>query len=296
MSQTRMPGQQGRADKRSVIRHPQPAPPSHLGPPPARQPATRNAQPRPDSLRRLLLLAPLSAALLLAGCGALERLSEVGRPPTLTPTADPTKDPNWRPLTMPMPARQPPPSEADSLWRAGSRAFFKDQRAAQVGDLITVVVDMNDTANVQNATTATRVSADNGGIPALFGLQNLLSTILPKPIDPSSLVSVNSSNNNAGTGQIQRSEAVTVRVAGVVTQVLANGNLVVVARQEIEVNKELRVLQVTGVVRPQDIASDNTVMHDRMAEARISYGGRGQLTDVQSPRWGQQMMDIMLPF
>jgi len=296
MNQSDMADQQSRADKRSVIRHPHPVSLRHPIPIAARPSAIPAIPPHPDPLRRLLLLAPLSAALLLVGCGALERLSEVGRPPTMTPTADPTKDPNWRPLSMPMPARQPPPSEADSLWRSGSRAFFKDQRAAQVGDLITVVVDMTDSANVQNATTATRVSADNGGVPSLFGFQNLLNTILPKPIDPSSLVSVNSANNNAGTGQIQRSEAVTVRVAGVVTQVLPNGNLVVDARQEIEVNRELRVLRVTGVVRPQDIASDNTVTHDRMAEARISYGGRGQLTDVQSPRWGQQVMDVMLPF
>jgi flagellar L-ring protein FlgH len=285
-----------RAEKRSAFRRAPTASPTQPEAAIVRQPPTPNALPRPDCVRRLLLLAPLSAALLLGGCGALQRLSEIGKPPPLTPTADPTKDPNWRPLTMPMPARQPPPSEADSLWRSGSRAFFKDQRAAQVGDLITVVVDMTDSANVQNATTAIRASSDTGGIPALFGLQNLLSTILPKPIDPASLVSVNSANNNAGTGQIQRSEAVTVRVAGVVTQVMPNGNLVVVARQEIEVNSELRVLQVTGVVRPQDIASDNTVTHDRMAEARITYGGRGQLTDVQSPRWGQQIMDIVLPF
>ena len=232
----------------------------------------------------------------LSGCGALSRLSEIGRPPALTPTADPTKEADWRPLTMPMPAGQPAPPGSSSLWRSGSRAFFKDQRAAAVGDVITVVVNMTDSADWKNATTAARSSADTGGIPALFGLQNLLGTILPKPIDPSSLVSVNSANNNGGTAEAARSETTALRVAGVVTQVLPNGNLVVVARQEIRVNEELRVLQVTGVVRPQDIASDNTVQHDRMAEARISYGGRGQLTDVQSPRWGQQMMDIVLPF
>jgi flagellar L-ring protein precursor FlgH len=243
-----------------------------------------------------VLVAPVSVVLLLGGCGALSRLSEVGRPPAMTPTADPTKETGWRPLSMPMPAREVAPTEANSLWHNGSRAFFKDQRASQVGDVITVIVDMTDSANLQNGTTATRTSADTGGMPALFGLQNLLPKILPKPIDPSSLVSVNSANSNAGTGQIQRSEAVTLRLAGVVTQVLPNGNLVVAARQEIEVNSELRVLQVTGVVRPQDIASDNTVTHDRMAEARISYGGRGQLTDVQTARWGQQMMDILLPF
>jgi flagellar L-ring protein precursor FlgH len=248
------------------------------------------------ALARLVLISTLSVDLLLGGCGALSKLSEVGRPPALTPTADPTKEAGWRPLAMPMPAREATPVEANALWHSGSRAFFKDQRASQVGDVITVVVDMTDSANLQNGTTAARTSSDTGGMPALFGLQNLLSTILPKPIDPSSLVSVNSTNSNVGAAQIQRSEAVTLRLAGVVTQVLPNGNLVVAARQEIEVNSELRVLMVTGVVRPQDIASDNTVTHDRMAEARISYGGKGQLTDVQTPRWGQQMMDIVLPF
>jgi flagellar L-ring protein precursor FlgH len=246
--------------------------------------------------RRGALLAPLAAALLLSGCGLLSRLSEVGRPPALSATADPTKEPGWRPLTMPMPAREAPPTEANALWRNGSRAFFKDQRAAQVGDVITVVVSMNDTANIQNATTAGRTSSDTAGMPNMLGLENLLPKMLPAPITPSSLVSVNSANSNAGTGQIQRSEAVTLRLAGVVTQVLPNGNLVIAARQEIGVNSELRVLQVTGVVRPQDIASDNTVTHDRMAEARIAYGGRGQLTDLQTPRLGQQVMDILLPF
>jgi len=246
--------------------------------------------------RRLLLLAPISAMLLLGGCGALSRLSEVGRPPTMTPTADPTKEAGWRPLTMPMPGRESSPIEANSLWRTGSRAFFKDQRAAAVGDVITVVVDMNDTANVQNGTTATRTSSDSAGMPNLFGLENVLPKFLPNPVNASSLVSVSSANSNVGAGQIQRSEAVTLRLAGLVTQVLPNGNLVVAARQEVEVNSELRVLQVTGVVRPQDIASDNTVTHDRMAEARITYGGRGQLTDQQTPRWGQQVMDVVLPF
>ena len=88
----------------------------------------------------------------------------------------------------------------------------------------------------------------------------------------------------------------TLRLAGIVTQVLPNGNLVVTARQEVRVNSELRVLQVAGIVRPQDIASDNTVTHDRLADARISYGGEGQLTDLQTPRYGQQLMDILLPF
>jgi len=237
--------------------------------------------------------AALILCLLLPGCGALTRLSEVGRPPDMTATSDPTKERDWRPLTMPMPSAHPVPNEANALWRAGSRAFFKDQRAAQVGDIITVLVSMNDTANLKNVTSAARTSAESAGVPNLFGMEALL----PKTIvDPSKLLSASSANNNTGTGQIQRNEAVTLRLAGVVTQVLPNGNLVVAGRQEFRVNNELRELRVTGVIRPQDITSENTVLHDRMAEARIAYGGRGQLMDVQSPRWGQQVMDIILPF
>jgi flagellar L-ring protein precursor FlgH len=243
--------------------------------------------------RKLRLLAPALACLLLGACGSLSRLSEVGRAPAMTPTSDPTKEPTWRPVTMPMPAKEPTPNEANSLWRSGSRAFFKDQRAAQVGDIVTILVSMNDNANLKSATTTTRASAETAGAANLFGMEKLL----PKNIaDPSKLLSLNSGNNNGGTGQIQRNEAVTVRVAGIVTQVLPNGNLVVAARQEFRVNNELRELQVTGVIRPQDIASDNTVLHDRMAEARIAYGGRGELTEVQHTRWGQQVLDVLMPF
>jgi flagellar L-ring protein precursor FlgH len=228
----------------------------------------------------------------LTACGTLSRLSEVGRDPAMTPTEDPTKDPKWRPLTLPMPSRQPSPNEANALWRSGSRAFFKDQRAAQVGDIVTVLVNMNDAANLKNVTSAVRASSETAGLPNFFGLE----AILPKAITPSTLVSASSGNSNTGTGQIQRTEAVTLRLAGIITQVLPNGNLVVAASQEFMVNSELRQLKVTGVIRPQDIASDNTVLHDRMAEARIAYGGKGQLTDIQRARWGQQMIDILMPF
>ena len=241
---------------------------------------------------KIRALVWLGIAALLAGCGTLDRLSEVGRDPKMTPTADPTKDPKWRPLSMPMPGGQPSPNEANSLWRSGSRAFFKDQRAAQVGDIVTVLVNMNDAANLKNVTSTARTSAETGGIPNFFGLEKLV----PKVINPATLVTANSTNNNIGTGQIQRNEAVTLRLAGIVTQVLPNGNLVVAASQEFLVNSELRELRVTGVIRPQDIASDNTVLHDRMAEARIAYGGKGQLTDLQRARWGQQMLDILAPF
>ncbi|MSP01799.1 MAG: flagellar basal body L-ring protein FlgH [Acetobacteraceae bacterium] len=244
-----------------------------------------------------MVAAPWAAVaiscLALAGCGHLQRLSEVGRPPEMSKTSDPTKDPNYRPITMPMPKTQAAPNEANALWRPGSRAFFKDQRAAQAGDIVTVVVSMNDTAQLKNVTSAARTGGETAGIPDFLGLTSRLG---PTIADPSKIISLNSTNNSTGTGQIQRNESVTLRLAGVVTQVLPNGNLVVAARQEFVVNRELRELRVTGVIRPQDIASDNTVLHDRMAEARIAYGGRGQLTELQSARWGQQLFDILLPF
>lgn len=243
------------------------------------------------NLPRALLLLPL----LVAGCGTLTRLSEVGRPPALTPTSDPTRAPTYRPLTMPMPAAQIANPQVGALWRSGSRAFFKDQRAAQVGDILTILVNIADTAHVVDDTTSTRSSNESMGLPNMFGLEASIPKLLAGA-SASSLVSASSGNGNTGTGEIKRNEAVTVRVAGVVTQVLPNGNLVVEARQEVRVNSELRQLMVTGVVRPQDIQSDNTIQHDRMAEARIAYGGRGQLTDVQTPRWGQQVLDVVAPF
>jgi flagellar L-ring protein FlgH len=230
----------------------------------------------------------------VTGCGSLQRLSELGRPPQMTGSADPTKDPGYRPMTMPMPRAEVAPNEANSLWRQGSRAFFKDQRAAQVGDIVTVVVSMTDSARLNNVTTLTRTSGEQAGVPDFAGLTSRLG--LTAIIDPAKLISLSSSNSNTGNGQIQRNEAVALRLAGVVTQVLPNGNLVIAARQEFVVNSELRELKVTGVIRPQDIASDNTVLHDRMAEARIQYGGRGEMTDLQTTRWGQQLMDILLPF
>ncbi len=241
--------------------------------------------------------AMLAGLLLLAGCNTLQRLSEVGEPPRMTPTSDPTKAPGWRPVSLPMPTAVSEQYPANSLWRPGARAFFKDQRASAVGDVITVLVNIADTALFNDNTTAQRNGNEAMAIPAIPGVK--MSGTPPSVTSVSSsnanLATV-STNANIATGQISRNETVVVRLAGVVTQVLPNGNMVVIARQQVRVNSELRELQVSGIVRPEDIASDNTVQHDRMAEARISYGGRGQLTELQTARYGQQLLDILLPF
>ncbi|AOX17825.1 flagellar basal body L-ring protein FlgH [Kozakia baliensis] len=229
---------------------------------------------------------------LLSDCGNMAQLSEIGRPPRMTQIQDPTLAANYRPLTMPMPPLQAAPSEPASLWRSGSRAFFKDQRASQVGDVVTIIVDITDAANMNDNSTAQRTGAENFGIPNLFGVKQRIVSHLTG----ANSLSTNSSNSNGATGKISRNEVVTLRLAGTITQVLPNGNFVVMAKQEVRVNSELRVLNVSGVVRPQDITADNTVTHDRMAEARISYGGRSTLSQLQTPRYGQQIMDALLPF
>jgi flagellar L-ring protein precursor FlgH len=244
--------------------------------------------------RRHLLIAMVAVP--LAGCGQLQRVAEIGRPPAMSPSSDPTADPNWRPMSMPMPhpeGETPPPN---SLWRPGSRAFFKDQRASRVGDLITVLVNISDSAALQTKSSSGTTGSESMGVPNFLGLEALAPKMISSALNVQNLVNANSTGSFAGNGAIARNETVTLSLAGEVTQVLPNGNLVVSASQEVRVNGELRQLKVSGVIRPEDIASDNTISHERMAEARIDYGGRGQISDYQQPRVGQQLLDAILPF
>ena len=242
--------------------------------------------------RRALALAAL--ALLLGGCEAtLKRLGDGAGPPTMTPSGDPTKDPKYRPVSLPMPPPPPPDTNANSLWHTGNHAFFPDQRAAHVGDIITVVVNIIDSAILADQTQVTRAGSELMAAPNLLGLE-AIHKVLPKNGGP--MVNTNSTNVNNGTTTLNRTETILVRVAGVITQELPNGNFVVVARQEVRVNSELRDLTVTGYVRPEDITRQNEVGYDKIAGARISYGGRGQITDVQQPRYGQQLFDAIFPF
>ncbi|WP_376091966.1 flagellar basal body L-ring protein FlgH [Roseomonas sp. CCTCC AB2023176] len=244
-------------------------------------------------MRVAILLLPLA----LSACGSVERLSRVGRAPEMAPIADPTRQPDYRPVSMPMPAAQDARTlSANSLWRPGSRTFLRDQRAASVGDLVTVLVSIRDQAELQNTTERSRDNSEQLGIPRILGLDSSYARFFPQGFDPSRMLQANSQNSSNGAGTIKRNEAVTMRVAATVTQVLPNGNLVVAGRQQVRVNFEMRDLQLAGIIRPQDIGSDNTVQHDRLAEARITYGGRGTISDVQQPRYGQQILDAVLPF
>jgi flagellar L-ring protein precursor FlgH len=241
---------------------------------------------------RQLTLAVMAASL-LSGCAAIERLKTIGEPPPLSAIDNPTARPGYKPVQMPMPAAQPAAYSPNSLWRNGSRAFFKDQRAHQVGDILTVKVNITDKANIDNETKRSRDSQDDSGIDNFFGKTKV--PIMNTPV-PTRIFTADSTTSTEGKGSVNRSEALETNVAAVVTQVLPNGNLVIEGRQEIRVNFEVRELIVAGVVRPEDIESDNTIQSTKIAQARIAYGGRGQITDVQQPRYGQQVLDVLLPF
>jgi flagellar L-ring protein FlgH len=242
-----------------------------------------------------LLLA--SAAIFLSGCGSLfTRIAEVGETPRMTQIQNPAADPNYRPVSMPMPPPIMEGREPNSLWRTGSRAFFKDQRASRVGDLVTVLITIDDKAKINNQSTRTRANTENAGIGAFLGYDLSLDRILPQAIDPTNLVDLSARTGNDGKGMIDRAEQINLKVAAVVTQILPNGNMVVHGRQEVRVNYEVRELQIAGMIRPEDISSLNAISYEKIAEARIAYGGRGQITDFQQPRYGQQLLDVLMPF
>ncbi len=249
------------------------------------------------------ILAALLASATLSGCSAYERLQSIGETPKLTAIENPVTAPGYRPVSMPMPAPEPARFNPNSLWRNGARAFFEDQRARRVGDILTVVIEIDDKAEIGNATNRKRDNSETAGIPKLGGweLSKTLEKLLPEGVKLSDVnladfVRATSDSNSDGEGTIDREEEVTTRIAAVVTQILPNGNMVIEGRQEMRINFEMRELVVAGVVRPEDITATNTIPIAKIAEARVAYGGKGQISDVQQPRYGQQFLDIVLPF
>jgi flagellar L-ring protein precursor FlgH len=248
-----------------------------------------------SSIHRIVLSGTLLAIVSAAGgCSSIDRLSQIGEQPKLSSIDNPTSAPGYKPVQMPMPKPEAVSYNANSLWRNGSRSFFKDQRAHQIGDLLTVTVNITDQANFANESQRSRAAKDDSGVTDFLG-KSLLTGNASKALGDR-LLTADSSSSYDGKGSIQRQETLQTNVAAVVTQLLPNGNLVVEGKQEIRVNYEVRELIVAGIVRPEDIQSDNTIDSSKIAQARIAYGGRGQIMDVQQPRYGQQVMDVLLPF
>lgn len=237
----------------------------------------------------------LTLALPVTACASA---SEALRGPTLAPVGDPA------PLLAEQPSvlsayrahdESPRPASANSIWRVGARTFFNDQRAAKVGDILTVLITIDDSAKVQNGTTRERKTTNSMGMTHLFGLETVLQHAIPG-VSPAALVDTGGDASLSGSGSINRAEKINLTVAAVVTKVMPNGNLVIQGRQEVKTNAELRELTVGGIVRPEDISSSNTISQTQIAEARISYGGRGDLTRTNRTPGGQALMETFQPF
>lgn len=243
------------------------------------------------------IAAVLMVATSLSGCNTWSRLTSIGKEPALAPIENPVEAPNYQPVSMPMPQQPEGYAGANSLWKKGSSGFFKDQRAAKVGDIITVNVSAKDAALMENKTEQNRDNnQDTVGVGSFFGYEKYAKDYFPDSIDPANLVNAKSNHDVSGEGKIDRSEKINMTMAAVVTQVLPNGNLVIEGTQEIRVNYELRQLTVRGIIRRADISSDNTIASSKIAELRVSYGGKGTVSDMQEPRYGRQLIDILSPF
>jgi flagellar L-ring protein precursor FlgH len=240
-------------------------------------------------MRKIILtiaaIAPLAACSTVAETVRGPELAPIGYPAALVPVQQAY-----------LPASQTAPASANSLWRAGARTFFGDQRARHIGDILTVKIDIDDRAQTQNSTQRSRSNDISGGVSHLFGLESSLGRILPGGFDPSNMVGMEGESKSAGTGSVNRAEKVSLTIAAVVTDVLANGNLVIQGRQEVRTNREVRELTVAGIVRPEDISSANAINHTQIAEARISYGGRGDISRVQSAPAAQSLVERFSPF
>ncbi|MBE0454790.1 MAG: flagellar basal body L-ring protein FlgH [Roseovarius sp.] len=239
-------------------------------------------------MRVLLLLL-----LVVAGCA---RMDHIGKPPGFTPTMNSTEQLAMLDPGLPLEKAARLPVQEASLWNGGRKSLLGDRRAARRGDILTVVVEIDEEAEISNSTSRARNGSESLAVPDLLGLPQHINRRLPEGASLDRAVGLNSTSRSGGDGSVKRSEELTLRVAATVMQVLPNGVLEIQGSQEVRVNFELRELLVTGFVRPEDISRQNEITYDKIAAARISYGGRGQITDMQQPRIGQQVLDAILPF
>jgi flagellar L-ring protein precursor FlgH len=241
-------------------------------------------------MKRLVFASALS----LFACGKME---DVGKTPDFTPA-----DTAAEVTAMAYPTHIQPSGHATasrheaSLWSGGRGSLLGDRRASQHGDILTVVIEINDSASISNSTSRSRSGSESVAVPQLLGVPQVVDRFLPGDASLANAADANSSSNSAGQGSVSRNESLELKIAATVTDVLDNGVLRIQGSQEVRVNFELRELLVTGYVRPEDISRRNEITYEKIAAARISYGGRGQISDVQQPRYGQQIADIVLPF
>ena len=234
----------------------------------------------------------MAVAVALSSCA---RLDHLGRAPTFTPNVD---GPEYGAMMWPgLPATSIATRSVDqaSLWNSGRQSLLGDRRAISKGDILTVVIEIDEKAEISNDSDRSRSGSNNLNIPQLFGLPQRATEQLPDGASLAEAVSTSSSSSSSGSGSVKRKEKLTLRVAATIVDVLPSGVFSIEGSQELRVNFEIRELLVSGYVRPEDITRQNEITYDKIAAARISYGGRGQISDVQQPRLGQQLLDMLLP-
>jgi flagellar L-ring protein FlgH len=231
-------------------------------------------------------------ALALAGCG-------IGQPPNMTtigaqhPDSGPMMSAERAALAVPAPEPARFAYQNGSLWHTGPTGLLGDKRARTLGDILTVMIEIDEEASISNSTDRSRDGSESASVGAFFGLGGVLESEIGG-MTPE--LEMGSTSNFSGSGSVKRNEELSLRVAATVVRVLPNGHFVIEGDQEVRVNNELRDLHVAGIVRPEDISRHNEIAYDRIAGARISYGGRGQITSAQQPRWGQQVVDRVVPY
>lgn len=230
---------------------------------------------------------------IVAACG---RQDHLGKAPSFTPQQQSAEHMAMVNPGLPMTIEEKRPVDQASLWTGQRESLLGDRRAMTRGDILTVVIEINDKAEISNTTSRSRSGAESMGVPNLFGIPQRIDEKLPEGASMGSAVGLNSSSSSSGNGSVRRNEKLTLRVAATITEILPNGVLAIQGAQEVRVNFELRELLVSGYVRPEDISRQNEITYDKIASARVSYGGRGQISDVQQPRIGQQVLDMVLPF
>lgn len=249
--------------------------------------------------RSALLLGVAGLCLFTQGC--VGRLDHLTRPPSMTPPGAPREAvPPAAPSRLDLARYAKPesdePGSSGSLWRSGPESLFGDRRARTLGDILTVVIEIDEEAEIRNQTNRTRNSVEGLSVPNFFGLPSLAADALPgnSTLDPA--IDISSNSTAAGNGDIRREERLTLQIAATVVNILPNGHMVITGNQEVRVNHELRDLQVAGIIRPEDISRRNTITYEKIADARVVYGGRGVISDVQQPRYGQKVLDSVLPY
>lgn len=231
-----------------------------------------------------------------ASLAACARFDHIGKPPTFSPAVATEEHNAMLSPGLPLRVDAQGPTEAASLWSGARQSLLGDRRAIQQGDILTVVIEIDEEAEISNATDRSRSGSESMSVPGLFGIPQRIDEQLPDGASTAEAVSVDSRSSSSGDGSVKRNEKLTLRVAATIVNVLPNGVLAISGSQELRVNFEMRELLVSGYVRPEDISRKNEITYDKIATARVSYGGRGQITDVQQPRLGQQVLDVVLPF